>query len=80
MAQIRDSQLLQNIAVVLKELRDEKELTQDDVFDATSIHIGRIETARANVTVSTISRLCQYFEISLSEFFTKVEKLNSKKK
>ena len=79
MAQIRDRQLLQKIAVVLKELRDENELTQDDVFDATSIHIGRIETARANVTVSTMSRRCQYFEISLSDFFTKVEKLNSKK-
>ncbi|KYP15223.1 helix-turn-helix transcriptional regulator [Flavihumibacter sp. CACIAM 22H1] len=79
MSQIRDSQLLQKIAVVLKELREKHALTQEDVFGDTQIHIGRIETARANVTVSTLSRLCHYFDISLAEFFNKVEKLGGKR-
>lgn len=78
MTQIRDIQLLQKIALVLKELRESTNVTQDEVFDATKIHIGRIETARANVSISTISKLCEYFQIKLSDFFIEVEKLSNK--
>lgn len=75
MPQIRDRKLLQKIAIVIKELRDAKELTQEDVYNDTNIHIGRIETAKANLSVSTLSALCKYFKISLSEFHRKVESL-----
>jgi transcriptional regulator with XRE-family HTH domain len=73
MAQIRDSKLLQKIALVFKELREARGLTQEDVYNDTNIHIGRIETATANLSVSSVSALCKYFKISLSEFFKKVE-------
>jgi transcriptional regulator with XRE-family HTH domain len=73
MGQIRDTQLLQTIAIVLKELREDKGLTQEDVFYETKIHIGRIESAKANLTVSTISKLCDFYNIKLSDFFLKVE-------
>jgi transcriptional regulator with XRE-family HTH domain len=75
MPQIRDTRLLQKIAIVIKELRDKQSLTQEDVYNDTNIHIGRIETARANLTVSSLSALCKYFKISLSEFHKKVEAL-----
>ncbi len=75
MAQIRDTKLLQKIAVVVKELRESKNLSQEDVYNDINIHIGRIETAKANVTVSTLSAICQYFKISLSEFHKKVESI-----
>ncbi|WP_214459726.1 helix-turn-helix domain-containing protein [Flavihumibacter fluvii] len=75
MDQYRDNNLLQNIALVLKQLRDEKGLTQDEVFDATKIHIGRIETAKANPTISTISKLCKFFKIKLADFFQRVDKI-----
>jgi transcriptional regulator with XRE-family HTH domain len=75
MGQLRDINLLKNIAIVLKRLREEKGLNQDEVYDATKIHIGRIETAKANLSVSTLSCLCEFFEISLSEFHRKVEDL-----
>jgi transcriptional regulator with XRE-family HTH domain len=75
MAQIRDSKLLQKIALVFKELREAKGLTQEDVYNDTNIHIGRIETATANLSVSSMSALCKYFKISLSDFFEKVENL-----
>jgi len=78
MGQLRNTKLLQNIAIVIKELRDSKNLTQEDVYDDTKIHIGRIETAKANLSVSTLSALCKYFKISLSEFHKKVEDLTSK--
>ena len=73
MPQLRDKKLLQKIAVVVKELRTEGELSQEDVYNDTNIHIGRIETAKANVSVSTLSALCKYFKIKLSEFHSKVE-------
>jgi transcriptional regulator with XRE-family HTH domain len=76
MGQIRNSSLLQKIALVIKELRDENNLTQEDVFNETNIHVGRIETAKANVSVSTLAALCKYFKIKLSAFHKRVEELN----
>ncbi|MBC7936281.1 MAG: helix-turn-helix transcriptional regulator [Rhizobacter sp.] len=75
MSDIKNTALLQKIALVLKELRNNAELTQEQVYADTNIHIGRLETARLNLSVSTVSALCDYFEISLTEFFKKVEKI-----
>jgi transcriptional regulator with XRE-family HTH domain len=75
MGQLRDKKLLKNIALVIKELRETHDLTQEEVYNDTNIHVGRIETAKANLTVSTLSALCNYFKLSLSEFHKKVENL-----
>ena len=75
MGQIRDTKLLQKIALVIKELREAKNLTQEDVYNDTNIHIGRIETAKANLSVSSLSALCKYFKIPLSEFHKMVESI-----
>lgn len=73
MGQIRDTKLLQRIALVAKQLREEKGLTQEDVYNDTNIHIGRIETAKANLSVSTLSALCKYYKVKVSEFYKMVE-------
>jgi transcriptional regulator with XRE-family HTH domain len=75
MGQIRDIKLLQKIALVIKQLREENNLTQEDVYNDTNIHIGRIETSKANLSVSTLSALCKYFKIKISEFHKRVESL-----
>ena len=75
MGQLRDIKLLQKIALVIKELRDAKNLTQEQVYNDTNIHVGRIETARGNLSVSTLAALCKYFKIRMSEFHTMVEEL-----
>jgi transcriptional regulator with XRE-family HTH domain len=75
MEQIRDTKLLQKIALVIKQLREDKKLSQEEVYNETNIHVGRIETSKANVSVSTLSALCKFFEIPLSEFHRKVEAL-----
>ncbi|HWJ27556.1 MAG TPA: helix-turn-helix transcriptional regulator [Flavisolibacter sp.] len=67
--------MLQKIALVIKKLREEAELTQEDVYNDINIHIGRIETAKANLSVSTLSALCKYFNIKISDFLKKVEEL-----
>lgn len=73
MNHIKDVRLLQRIALVIKELREDAELSQEEVYNDTNIHIGRIESAKANVTVCTISALCKYFKIPISQFIKRVE-------
>jgi transcriptional regulator with XRE-family HTH domain len=73
MPQIKDTKLLQKIALVIKQLRETKDVTQEEVYNDINIHIGRIETAKANLSVSTLSALCKYFKIKLSEFHRMVE-------
>lgn len=65
----RDTVLLQAIAGRLKELRAARGKSQEVVYEDTGVHIGKIETAKYNLTVSTLSRLCTYYGITLKEFF-----------
>jgi transcriptional regulator with XRE-family HTH domain len=71
--QIKDPVLLRKIAMQLKQLRRERNITQDIFFYDTNIHIARIETGKVNPSVSTLKAICNYFEISLVEFFDQVE-------
>lgn len=74
MGQVRDEKLLQKIALRVKALREESGMSQEELYNATDIHVARIETARVNVSVSTLSKLCYHFDISLTEFFRKIDK------
>ena len=73
MGQIKNEILLRKIALQIKALRVERKLTQAAFFEDTSIHIARIETGRNNISVSTLNAICEYFEISLSDFFTNIK-------
>ena len=73
MTQVRDDKLLVRIALVLKDLRDEYGVSQEEVYNDTNIHIGRIEACRSNPTISTLGTLTHYFNIKLSDFFKRVE-------
>lgn len=64
-----DPVLLQNISTRIRQLREERNLTQRDVLTDTGILVSRIEMGKRDVSVSTISKLCQYFGITLEEFF-----------
>lgn len=75
MGQLKDVKLLKKISIVVKRLREEKGMTQEEVYNEINIHIGRIETARANLSVSTLSTLCKFFKIKLSDFHRSVEEL-----
>jgi transcriptional regulator with XRE-family HTH domain len=76
MTQTRDENLLLSIALVLKELREDKGVSQHDVYIDTGVHIGRIEALKTNPSVCSLSVLLKYFRIKLSEFYVKVEKRN----
>jgi transcriptional regulator with XRE-family HTH domain len=74
MAQVRNKELLWKIAERIRGLREERGLSQEKVYNETDVHIARIETAKVNISVSTLSKLCEYFGVSLTEFFKKIEK------
>lgn len=69
MAQLRNQALINNIAKRIKILRESTEVTQEQFFFDTGIHLGRIETGNSNITVSTLEAICAYFDLTLHEFF-----------
>jgi transcriptional regulator with XRE-family HTH domain len=69
MGQIRNQALLDKVAKKIKAIRESQGITQEDFYYDTNIHIGRIETGNANLSLSTIEAICKYFKISLAEFF-----------
>ena len=73
MAQIRDELLLRKIADRIKNLREARDMSQEKVYNELDIHIGRIETGRVNISVSTLSKLCEYFGLTLTEFFQGID-------
>jgi transcriptional regulator with XRE-family HTH domain len=80
MAQLINKKLLQAMAVLLKELRGKKNLSQQEVNSDTGIHLGRIETGKHNFSVSTLDALCKYYEISPMEFYKRVETIDKELK
>lgn len=86
MEQIKNERLLSAIKLVLKELRAKTGLTQEQIANNIkankdlSIHIGRNETGNQNMTVSTLYELCEYYKVSISEFFKRVEEVDKRLK
>lgn len=67
--QIKNPTLLLSISQRIKELRSKQGVTQEVFYNDTNIHIARIEQGQLNVSVSTLSVICKYLNISLSDFF-----------
>ena len=61
--------LVRAIGNKLRDLRLKKGLSQDVVYIDTDIHIARVEMGKYNITISTLSDLCDYYGITLEEFF-----------
>jgi transcriptional regulator with XRE-family HTH domain len=70
---LRNEELLFKISTNLKLLREKNELTQEDVYNDTGIHISRIESSKSNITLSTLGALCKYYKISFIDFFKEID-------
>ncbi|MEZ4848227.1 MAG: helix-turn-helix transcriptional regulator, partial [Bacteroidia bacterium] len=55
--------LLWEIAARIKSLREAKNITQEVFYHDTGIHIGRIERAQRNISITTLDQICKYLEI-----------------
>lgn len=71
--QRKNERLIKAIALKFKRLREEKGETQHTVYLETDLNIGNLEVGRTNFTISTISILCDYYGISLKDFFDGLE-------
>ncbi|WP_418893786.1 helix-turn-helix domain-containing protein [Limibacterium fermenti] len=61
--------LLSAIALRIKQFREERSITQEVFTFDTNINIGRIESGKSNITISTLYKICKYMDISLADFF-----------
>lgn len=71
--QRRNDILIRHIAARLKELRHKRGLTQENVRFDLDLNIGRIETGHNSISISTLSDLCDYYTITLKDFFDEIE-------
>jgi transcriptional regulator with XRE-family HTH domain len=68
-SQLKDQALLRSTVDGLKVLRKQRNLTQEDFYNDTGIHISRVETGRVNITLSTLKTILDYYQVPLSVFF-----------
>lgn len=66
---VRDEIVLAKVAKRLRQIREKIGVTQESVAYDTNLHMSRIESGRANITISTLSVLCKYYRISLNDLF-----------
>jgi transcriptional regulator with XRE-family HTH domain len=76
----KDKELIKALAVVLKEMRKTRSISQQLVYEETGIHVGRIELGNLNVSVTTLSRLCKFYHVNLIDLFARLQKyMNAQK-
>ena len=57
------------ITARLKQIRKDRGIRQEAVRYDLGVNIGRIESGRHCITMLTLARLCDYYEITLTDFF-----------
>ncbi len=67
--QRRNDILVEQVVERLKSIRRAHGLTQENVRFDTDLNIGRIESGRHSISLTTLADLCDYYDISLEDFF-----------
>jgi len=70
--QVKNELLVKDVVVLLKKIRVDRKLTLEDVYNDTGIHIARIESAKTNITLSTLQSLLNYYNIKMTDFFNQL--------
>jgi transcriptional regulator with XRE-family HTH domain len=65
---INNKEILLDLASKIKKLRKNKGITQEVVLNDTGIHIARIEQGKRDLSFTTLKKIANYFDVSLSEF------------
>lgn len=77
--QYQNEALLLEVIACIKEIRKAKNITLEAFYFDTGIHLARIEQGKTNITISTLSKICDYFDISLIDFFIKTTQVKNNK-
>lgn len=67
---MNSDQILKKIGARIKEIREIKGISQQDLAstcDFEKANMSRIEAGRTNFTISTLYKICQALEITLSD-------------
>ncbi|WP_369810999.1 helix-turn-helix domain-containing protein [Hymenobacter aranciens] len=75
MAEKQSSPLLHELARRLKSVREERHLTLQEVYDATGVHVSRVESGRRSVALLTVAMLCRYYQVQLAQIVDGIEQL-----
>jgi transcriptional regulator with XRE-family HTH domain len=73
MSQTTNHTLNLKIAEKIKQLRAVNNITLEVFYFDTGIHLARIEQGKTNITISTLKRICDYFDLNLVDFFKNLE-------
>lgn len=73
MTGISNKEILLSLANEIKVLRKEKNLTQQDVYNDTGIHLARIEQGKRNISFITLYKLSMYFNITFFDLFNRLK-------
>jgi len=65
----RNARLIEKIVLKIRKLREEKGVTLQEFYNDTGIHLARIESEKRDLPITTIQRICEYFGLTLQEFF-----------
>jgi transcriptional regulator with XRE-family HTH domain len=63
---------------VIRELRKERNLSQEELADKADVHrtyIGMIERGEKNITIQNIQKLAKALNVSLKSIFEKLDKI-----
>lgn len=69
MKDISEKAILLALAKRIKSLRKEKGVTQAVCYNDTGINFGRIERGVRDISLTTLIKICAYFEIEPKDFF-----------
>jgi transcriptional regulator with XRE-family HTH domain len=67
MGQLRDEILLNKVVNRIKKIREDNDVTLEKFYKDTNINLARIESTKANITISTLCAICKYFNVSMAE-------------
>lgn len=68
-----DRELIEKIGLELRRIREEKGLSQYIVDIDMDTNTSRIERGQVNVTISTLSKLCKYYGVTVAELFAAID-------
>ena len=69
MGKRKDDILLKRIGLRIKQLREQRNITQEVFYIDTGINIGRIERGKRNIGIITLNLICNYLEIDFEKLF-----------
>jgi transcriptional regulator with XRE-family HTH domain len=64
-----DDAFKKKVALQIKNLRRQNQVTQERFYSETNINIARLESGKIDIRLDTLRKVCYYFDVSMTGFF-----------